>query len=346
MDVLNFVTTADSPFFRQQVAVLSRQGTSCTNVSVPGRHEAGENGADRTVLDYVRFYPRALKRSLDDHDLVHANSGLTGPAAIAQPNRPLVLSLWGTELTNKYAPVSTAAGRLSDAVIVMSPEMARLYGRDCWIVPHGVDMDRFAPADTERARVKLDWDHEASHVLFPYSPERRIKNYPRARRVVDAVDERMDDSVHLQTIGDVPHDRMPTYMNAADALILPSEFEGSPNVVKEALACNLPVVSTPVGDVRERVEAAAASTVAETDEALADGLVAALRRDVTPSGRDAITEVSLSRMGDRLRAIYGRTLAAEGEAVPAATDTVSVPRYESGADAVRERALPVPKQES
>jgi len=95
------------------------------------------------------------------------------------------------------------------------------------------------------ARREIGWDDGRAHVLYPYDPARSVKNLPRTKRVVDAAADRVDGAVALDVVTDVPHRRMPTYLNAADALLLTSEHEGSPNTVKEALACNLPVVSTP-----------------------------------------------------------------------------------------------------
>jgi glycosyltransferase involved in cell wall biosynthesis len=97
---------------------------------------------------------------------------------------------------------------------------------------------------------------------------------------------------------------MPTYMNAADALLLTSNREGSPNAVKEALACNLPVVSTDVGDVRERLSGVSPSAVCTTDDGLTDALVDVLAQGARSNGRDIVREVSVSRTRDRLHAVY------------------------------------------
>jgi len=135
-----------------------------------------------------------------------------------------------------------------------------------------------SPPPTADARLDLGVGEDAHHVLFPYPPERGVKNYGRAARIVGSCLKRFDDPVRLQTVTGVPHKRMPTYMNAADALLLTSNREGSPDAVKEALACNLPVVSTDVGDVRERLEHVEPSAVRTTEDGLADALEDVLRR--------------------------------------------------------------------
>lgn len=303
MNVLNLVTNDRATFFRNQVAVLERNGVDCTTLAVPGRHREGEV-RDRSLLDYLRFYPTVLRHALGQYDLLHANYGLTAPFALAQPFLPVVVSLWGSDLLGKYGTVSKLCARRADAVIVMSAHMAREYGGECVVIPHGVDRDVFSPRPRHAARADLGWRHDAKHVLFPYSPSREVKDYPRARRVVEGARERLDAPVELQVVSDVPHERVATYMNAADVLLLTSKHEGSPNSVKEALACDLPVVSTDVGDVRERLEGVSPSFVCTTDGELVDALVTVLEREVRSNGREKAREISLERMADRLCDVY------------------------------------------
>lgn len=339
--VLNLVTKAEARFYAQQVRVLARRGTDCTTVPVPGRHDPGPDAASRSVLDYLRFYPTVLRRAVGDYDLVHANSGLTAPAALAQPRRPVVCSLWGTELTNRYGPVTRACAGLCDAVVVMSERMARVLDRECYVVPHGVDRSLFSPRDRAAARAELGWDPAARHVLFPYSPRRVVKDYPRATRIVGRAAARVDADVRLQTVSGEPHERVATAMNAADALLLTSEQEGSPNSVKEALACNLPVVATPVGDVPERLDGVSPSTVGATDAELVDGLASILRDPRRSDGREAVEPVSLERMAARLEAIYADVLDGRGDRDPVKpAGSVPVRRYDPDRGQVSRVELP------
>jgi glycosyltransferase involved in cell wall biosynthesis len=309
MRVLNLVTNAESRFFVQQVRALSARGVDSTTLSVPGQHDyekGDENG--RTLTDYLRFCGPAIYESFHGYDLVHANYGLTAPPAVAQPTLPTVLSLWGTDLMGRYGWLSSACARFVDAVVVMTEEMAAAVDRDCHVIPHGVDLDRFRPAPRAAARRELDWDDDARHVLFPYPPSRAVKNYPRAERVVEAAAADVDGSVELHAVFGVPHARMPTYMNAADALVLTSRREGSPNAVKEAMACNLPVVAVDVGDVRTRLDGVEPSMVCQSDGELVDALATVLRSGARSNGREAAREVSVARMSERLRDVYRSVL--------------------------------------
>ena len=298
---LQLVTTR-RPFFDQQVETLERNGVSCTVVAVPG------GTRERSPVDYARFYGRVLRTAATgDFDLVHANYGLTAPAALAQPVRPVVCSLWGSDLLGSFGAVSERCAAHAEAVVVMSDEMADRLDRSAAVVPHGIDTERFAPEPRTEALEAVGWDPDAAHVLFPYDAARSEKNFPRAERVVGRARDAVDRPLELHAVSGVPHERVPTYMNAADALLLTSDREGSPNAVKEALACALPVVATPVGDVPSLLAGLDASAVGETDAELADALVAAVRTD-DPDGRERARELGLDRMADRLLSVYDRVL--------------------------------------
>ena len=312
MRALQLVTNVESRFFNQQIRYLEDAGVETTTLPVPGERHVGDGDVDgRSPLDYLRLYPTVLRHSFGDYDLVHANYGLTAPAAVAQPSLPVVVSLWGTDLMGPYGPVSAACARFADAVVVMSHEMAERLSCDSYVIPHGVDLERFAPAPADEARGELGWDPDVRHVLFPYPPERGVKDYPRAERVVEAARERLDEPVELHAVTGVPHARMPVYMNAADSLLVTSRREGSPNAVKEAMACDLPVVTTDVGDVRARLADVSPSAVETTDEGLADALADVLAARERSNGREAAREVSVQRSNERLRAVY-RTVVADG----------------------------------
>lgn len=306
MRVLDLVTTAEATFYRHQRASLADRGVDAETVAVPGDSAAGDS---RSPLAYLRLLSRTLVRSFEDFDLVHSNNGLTAPAALAQRRLPVVVSLWGTDLFGRYGRVTRAAARRADAVIVMTDGMAAALDVPAHVIPHGVDLETFRPRPRATARERLGWPGDRHHVLFPYSKDRTVKNYPRARRVVDAAGRRLDRPVELRTVTGVDHAEMAHYYAAADALVLTSDHEGSPNAVKEALACDTPVVSVDVGDVRDRVADAALSRVCRTDEELVAGLVDVLSGTADPDGeRAAVTDLGLGRMAERIEGVYREVL--------------------------------------
>lgn len=308
MHVLNLVTRKDSRCYRLQVETLESMGVETTTLAVPRPPNPSEGARNRRLRDYVRFYPDVLSHSFDGYDLIHVNYGLTGPAAIAQPNLPVVLGLWGSDLYGAVSPISRLSARFSDEVVVMSEQMAEDLGQECHVVPHGVDTDLFQPQPQARAQAELGWDPEKRHVLFPYSRERDVKDFPRAQRIVEQARERVDESLTLQWATNEPHDRMPLYMNAADVMLMTSKHEGSPNATKEALACNLPVVATDVGDLDEQLDGVSHSRVCRTDRQLVDALVAVVEAGERSNGRRQAQRYSLQRMGDELVDVYESAL--------------------------------------
>jgi glycosyltransferase involved in cell wall biosynthesis len=302
LDVLQLVTTPRS-FFDQQVRVLEERGVRSTVVSVP-RSEAG-----RRPSDFARFYARILRETAppSGYDLVHANYGLVAPFALAQPVRPVVLTVWGSEVmgySRRLESITQRAARYSDAVIAPSEAVSRELETPHTVIPFGVDTGLFRPIDREEARARLGWDAGARIVLFPYDPARAVKNHALAKRVV----ERVPVDVELRTVSGLDYSEMPYVMNASDALLITSERESGPMVIKEAAACGLPVVSTDVGFAREVLDGLRNCTVSDTEADLVDGLERALDSAERSDGRAVIDDLGLDRMGDRLLTVYTTVL--------------------------------------
>ena len=321
-------------FFHEQVRILERNGVECDvlytqplwrdgyrNLGRIARPFHGHNSA-YYVLRASRLYPRILRKSLtEEYDVVHINGGMVAPLGFLQHQRPIVLTLWGDDLLgnrlNGYqTTITKECAKRSDEVIVRSEEMARALPCDSHIIPSGTDMKKFYPIDRNDALRTVGWEQEKYHVIFPYPKDRAKKRYPVASEVVAKVDEMIEKPIELHVVRGVSHDEMNAYYNAADALLLPSLREGSPNTVKEAMACNLPVVSTDVGDVRERLGPVSNSYVCYNDTELIDALLSVLESGERSDGREYVEEVSLERMGERIIAIYESLL--EDESHPEA----------------------------
>ncbi|MCU4974133.1 glycosyltransferase family 4 protein [Halobacteria archaeon AArc-m2/3/4] len=304
MKVLQLITSTRS-FFEQQVEVLESRGVECTVVGVPGEYSAD---SPRTVTDYLRYYPRVLDHvRRGDYDIVHANYGLAAPFALAQPVRPVVLTLWGTDLMGEMGwlrQLSRTGARLADAVVLPSPVMSTALETEHVEIPFGVDTDQFRPIPREEARTRVGWETDRPVALFPYDSSRAEKDFPRAKRAVD----RADVDLELRTVTGVPHEEVPAYMNASDVLLVTSKRESGPMVVKEAAACNLPVVSTDVGFVRETLSGVENCVVCETDDELAAGLESVVADGGRSNGREVVDQLSLDAMGEQLLALYDRVL--------------------------------------
>lgn len=259
------------------------------------------------------------------YDVAHAQFGSACGVVTAQSRCPRVLSLRGTEMLGSDAGswrlrmhgrasrwMTRAAIGHYERVIVMSQrmreELATFHRRDqgVEVLPSGIDLARFHPIDRREARRRLGFAHDARPwVLFAsLRAENPVKRPKLARAAFDHAQLRRTDLV-LKTLHGVPHEQVPLWINAANVLLVTSTREGWPNVVKEALACNVPFVSTDVSDLARiaAVEPSCIVAPAEPD-ALADGLLRAI--DSPPGGslRRHVEPMELETSARRLRAIY------------------------------------------
>lgn len=329
MKTLQLVTTDNRSFFNKQVDSLDEKGIQCDILAVAPTQEEylsmrgpyskyilpeKQQSIPYYLLNTLYAYPKVLQKvQKGEYDLIHANSGLTAPFALLQPERPVVQTFWGSDLMGdylygQYDHVCKFCAKRFDAVIVRNEAMKRKLGMDAHIIPAGVDMETFKPMPRETACKAVGWSSKKRHVLFPYEPRKERKNYPLAKKVVDRANEQVEEEIVLQTVYGVDHDCIPVYMNASDVLILTSKLEGSPNTVKEALACDLPVVSTDVGDVCERLRHVEPSAIGRTEDELVKGLTRVLKHGGRCNGREQVEPLSWERTADRIIKVYESVL--------------------------------------
>src|SRR6267378_5347395 len=205
------------------------------------------------------------------------------------------------------------AGRIlsnrADAVIVKSQEMAsKLKREDVHIVPHEIDFEVFRPVEKEQARAALGLDPCKKYLLFAANPKIPVKRVALARAVADEL-HKQDSSIALLAIYKEPQDRLALFMSACDALIFTSYQEGSPNVVKQAMACNLPIVSTDVGDVRDVIGNTGGCYVCKPDvQEFSERLADVLRHGQRTQGREQVQHLSGPAVAQRIIQVYEQVL--------------------------------------
>jgi glycosyltransferase involved in cell wall biosynthesis len=190
------------------------------------------------------------------------------------------------------------------------------------VLPSGVDPDLFSPAPKRYARARLHWSQTDEIILFNSGNGAPVKRRDLAEAVM-ACAKRLRTALRLEVMdGRCSPDLVPMMMNAADCLLVTSDFEGSPTIVQEALACNLPVVSVDVGDVAQRLRGVRATRIAPRDpQALAQALDAVLSLGERSDGRLKLDECSSRRVAAELESIY-RCLAGTKTALRASEQTL------------------------
>jgi len=269
----------------------------------------------RGIKGYLSNIPRIRQQArLEKPDLLHAHYSLSGiVTALACTGIPCGVSLMGSDV-NASGTVTRTLLRLFaffnwKFIIVKSGEMHRKLGiRKAAILPNGVDCELFFPMDTGLARTQLQWDPEKKHILFASDPERPEKNYALARTALDLLEKEAPPfDVHF--LQGIPFEEVVYHYNAADVLLLTSRHEGSPNVIKEAMACNCPIVATAVGDVAD-VTAGTAQTCVTGFSALqiAGALQTILSSPAKSDGRGRIDRYDSRKIAEKLAEIYRKTL--------------------------------------
>jgi glycosyltransferase involved in cell wall biosynthesis len=278
-------------------------------------------GGAQLELEVFAFPPggyaaaaRALRRRRSEppFDIVHAHFGLSAWPALAAPARRRAVTLHGTDLRHPRSRLITrlVLPRL-DLVATVSAELAldlppSQRGRAV-VLPCGVATDRFRPIDRVQARAELGLGADERLLLFPAAPERPGKRHDRAQALAERTGAR------LLALGDVPPERVPLWVNAADAVVAPFEREGFGLAVLEALACDVPVLATPTGIHGEALEGIDGSLCAAWDlerwTAAARSALAAPGGRI--AGRDRAERWSADAMARRVLDAWRTLLAAE-----------------------------------
>jgi glycosyltransferase involved in cell wall biosynthesis len=228
------------------------------------------------------------------YDIVHAHYSFSGIATSFAGNRNLVVSLMGSD--SVVNPVLLLFIRILckyywKVVIVKSESIkSRIKLEKAIVLPNGVDIDKFKPMNKIDARKYLNLP-KGRLILFASDPARPEKNFKLAQEAFTLLDVQ---NKILLPVYNVPHEEMPYYMNAADVLLLTSKWEGSVNVIKEAMACNTPAVSTDVGDVRINTKNLSGYYLTSMDPIdVSQNLAFALNHQVSIHGVERIKELEL-----------------------------------------------------
>ena len=323
--ITNIYPTAARPwlgtFVEQQIKGLRSVGVEIKVLFIDRKTEG--------ALTYYRMQSR-VRAAIQDFDphLVHVMYGgvMADKVTHLAAGKPVVVTFHGSDvlgenLSGMWRKVvshhgvrcSWAAARRAHGIIVVARHLeaalpVEVARRKVRVIPCGIDLEQFKPMDPAACRSGLGWASGTFHVLFPANGGDPVKRPDLARAAVQTLNE-LGVKAELHLLAGVPYDEVPRWVNASDVLILTSLHEGSPTVVKEALACNVPVVSVTVGDVAERIAGIEGCHLAKPEPLdLARKLQAVHHRNARVEGRRAMATLSIANVAEQLLAFYGEVL--------------------------------------
>lgn len=264
---------------------------------------------------------QTLRDKAKNVDIVHARYGTVVAVSSVFSGRPTVITFAGSDLLpgasisklRTYAGIflSNFASLFASAIICVSDEMCQSlwWKKDSAIViPNGIDLSIFTPGDQMDARRQLGWRGDHPIAILNAARDPGNKGLPLALDAMKTVKIEIP-TAELKLIEGVQPDDMPLCYRAADVLICASRQEGSPNVVKEALACNLPVVSTAVGDVKLRLSGVYPSAIVPRDKHLmGTALIEILKLRNRSNGREHVLQLGLENIAHQVYDVYEKVI--------------------------------------
>ncbi|HTX88326.1 MAG TPA: glycosyltransferase [Bacteroidales bacterium] len=306
MKVLSILPSPSTPsaliFSRRQIGDLEKLGLSNETFFIPSR-----GLGLRLLLRTVRDLRKTIRRF--DPDLLHVHYGVIFSFIAAVSNcRPLIITFQGSDINtvrsrgvfrNIYGlTLSNLSLLRAGKVICVSQNLLKNFwwGRSkVVIIPPGINLEKFRPKDKKECRRSLHWKEEEKIILFNGNNP-SVKRLDLALATLERLKEKVP-GARLEVLdGTLPdEEKIPLMLNGSDGLLICSDSEGSPTMVKEALACNVPVVGVEVGDVAERLEGVArCRVVAKDPESLAQALEEMLASEGPAGGRDKLIADGLS----------------------------------------------------
>ena len=306
------------PFIEEQIVALQSCGIQVLRFGITGKG----------ILGYLRCLP-ALRRAIQQHqpDLIHAHYGLSGLLANLQRRVPVVTTYHGSDINKpNILRFSKIAMRLSvHNIFVSKRNIAIAQPKDKYtLLPCGVNLPlpwselqtQWVEQLTLNQWVQRKLDKDVKYVLFAGAFDNAVKDPELAKSAIAFYNSTFTNSqspianrpIELIELKGYNRDQVNALMYNCDTLLMTSKTEGSPQVIKEAMACGCPIVSVDVGDVAERVSGVEGCYVVSSREpaAIAEALQQALAFSGKTNGRQRIIEMGLSneQVAERLMAIY------------------------------------------
>lgn len=267
--VTNMYPTECTPYYG---IFVKEQEEAITNEYADVEYDVEFIDARKNKFAYVSsFFRIAKKINRGQYDLIHVHYGFSGLFLLNPLLKkiPVILTLHGGDIQSEQGKqfqvfFTRQILKKVDVAITLNERMdsmAKKYAKETHIIPCSVDTNFFTPP------LKKEIDSEEKRIIFPSDKERFVKNYPLFERSVKILEKKYNIKCHVSEIKNMSRREVADLYQSSDLMIMTSISEGSPQVVKEAMSCNLPVVSTNVGDVSILLKGVKGSYVAKEMDA-------------------------------------------------------------------------------
>lgn len=289
-----------APFITEQVDAIKKLGVECQYFGVDGKGIAG----------YLRQLPK-LRNAIREFqpDIIHAHYGLCGLLANYQRRIPVVTTYHGSDINApsvlRFSKKSIRRSRFNIFVSQKNVDIARPQ-KDFALIPCGISLEDYPIINKADARQQMGLSPSGRYVLFAGAFDNPVKNAPLAKAAMKLVPD-----AELLELKGFSRPQVAALMQAVGAFLMTSFTEGSPQVIKEALACGCPIVSVDVGDVRERTEGIEGCFISgRNPEDIARSINQALDYGGRTNGRQAIEKNGLSNdvIAARVISVYENLL--------------------------------------
>ena len=275
-----------SPFIQAQAESLRKLGHTIDYYPIKGKGIGGYISNIPQLKHYVKK---------GNYDIIHSHYSFCGVVSSLSIKKRVVCSLMGSDVKQSRLWKILIRYFIKHKwlkTIVKSEEMKKELRIDkVEVIPNGVDLEIFKPLDNNECIKEIGWKQDRKIVLFAANPQRPEKNFSLAKKAIAALNI---EDVELKVVYNVPHKEMPLYLNASDLLLSTSLWEGSPNVIKEAMACNIPIVCTDVGDVKWLLDGVEGCYItSQNPNEIADKLYIALSYNKRTTGRERLIQLGL-----------------------------------------------------
>lgn len=257
------------------------------------------------VFGYLKNIVK-LKKGIEAYkpDIIHAHYGLSGLLAVIQRKIPVIITFHGSDAyIIKIQSLSKAAASLSQFNIFVSDKIRKIIDgkKKFAIIPCGINLDVFYPGDMKIARENLKMDLTKKYVLFSSGFSNVVKNSPLAFSAI----EKLGLSIELVELKNRSREEVNLLLNACNLLLLTSFSEGSPQIIKEAMACNCPIVATDVGDIKEVIGNTKGCYITSYDpEDVAENIKQALNFSKRSEGREKVKRFDNKHIAEKIYNVY------------------------------------------